>query len=140
MRKPLLLFLTTGLVACHPFAEPRDWEFVQAVGGMAIDAPVLESGSWTLPVRADVSGLTAITNKPTALNSALICRSVKVTVEEQMIYLTIETDLTKEGGSPRCPPARLGRQQPGEYTVMYRGPNRHIVTLGDITIAATDEQ
>lgn len=48
---------------------------MQSVGGLRIDAPVVEAdGSTYLPLLCDVSGLQTITVKPTAMNSSQVVR------------------------------------------------------------------
>jgi len=40
------------------------WAFVQSVGGIAVGQPIRNAGQWILPVRANVSGVEAITTQP----------------------------------------------------------------------------
>lgn len=138
MAKPLLLVLVLvlfmSLAGCSAFSEPRDWDFVQSVGGIAFDRPSLESGEWVLPIQADVSGLQKITVAPTLLNSGLSCKAVEVSIEDKVIYLTLVTGLGGRGRTSICPAARLGVPAPGAYAVMYRAPRGKAVRLGEVLI------
>ncbi|WP_028104305.1 hypothetical protein [Pseudoduganella violaceinigra] len=116
-------------------AEDRDWAFIQSVGGLAAGAPVLTQDGVVLPIRADVSGLQSITTKPTILNSAEICQSVRSTVAENSIYLTIATGFARRNRSSQCPAAILGKVRPGRYTLFYRGPDGAALRLSEIVIA-----
>ena len=127
----LLALLATS---CSVVAEPRDWNFVQAVGGIAIGDPAKEFGGWVLPVRADVSGLQTITDKPTTMNSALVCASVQATVEGKAIYVTVRTGVVRKGLSSACPPANLGDIKAGSYAVFYRESSGRAVQLREVAI------
>ena len=115
------------LLTASAHASERDWAFMQSVGGMAIEAPVRVAPSssmhktarWQLPVRADVSGLTAVTRPPSSLNSALACTQTKAELRGHMIALRVLTGLMRSGLSSVCPPADLGAIAPGNYRVVY---------------------
>ena len=115
-------------------AGAEGWNFVQSVGGLAIAAPSHGAGGWNLPVRANVSGLEAVTNKPTTLNSALICERTNASVEGRNIYLTIVSGLARANASVRCPPASLGELPPGKYQVFYRGPGETAIPVGEVSV------
>jgi hypothetical protein len=133
MKRIVLILLITSLPA-SVLAGSENWSFVQSVGGLAIAKPSRGKSGWVLPVHADVSGLKAITTKPTTLNSALICESTYATIEGRNIYLTITSSLAHPNTNPSCPPAKLGEMSPGKYGVFYRGPNETPVHLGEVSI------
>lgn len=121
----------TALPAC---AHSSRWAFIQSVGGMAIGTPKKANGEWSLPVMADVSGLTTVTVKPSTLNSALICEKTVATVEGHNLYLTVFTGTAGSSYTPRCPPAKLGAIPTGNYRVFYRGQNESPIPLGALRI------
>lgn len=131
---PLLsvILLAASEIAC---AEIATWTFMLSVGGVAIGEPVREGETWTLPVRADVSGLSKITVQPTALNSSLACRETRVTVERATIVIAFVTSPAGGGHEARCPAAALGRMAPGRYSVVYGGAGNTPADLGTIVIA-----
>jgi hypothetical protein len=122
------LFLTGG---CSSYIVPavtrssRDWQSIQSVGGIALGSPVRNSnGHVLLPIHCDVSGLQAITTRPTGLDSGSVCIRPKVRVKASTIFITIRTTLA---GHPdfdsRCPAADLGVLSPGVYSVVYLNPD-----------------
>ena len=115
--------------------EPRDWRFIQSVGGLAIGTPYRsESGNVLLPVDCDVSGR-YITVQPTAANSGLHASAPAVSIREQSIYLTLRTELAQQGGyGARCPDAELGQLPPGQYSVSYLSPDGSEHSLGSIEV------
>lgn len=112
-------------------SEPKDWAFVQSVGGIALGAASVSEGKWSLAVRANVAG-EEITVKPTQANSALICESTTAVVQSNSIYLTINTGLVREGYSASCPAANLGKVKEGNYQVFYKSPSGELQKLGEI--------
>jgi hypothetical protein len=129
---PALLMLHGCSLA---FAEERSWSFVTAVGGLEVGKPVQSSGRWSLPIRADVSGLKTITNKPTTINSALVCEVVKARVKDQDIFLILKTTLAHGDATSICPAAKLGRLATGRYNVWYGAPRAKGISLGTIDVA-----
>jgi hypothetical protein len=128
------IFLLTILLPLQAFARSEGWQFVQSVGGIAIDTPTKDLSGWAIPVRADVSGLSTITVKPTLLNSALACVHIVAAVEGQAIYITVVTGLVRSGVNPLCPPAQLGNVAAGKYRVYYRGPGEKPIELSEAKI------
>jgi len=122
------------ITSCSFVAEPRDWAFVQSVGGIAVDQPSKKDNGWVLPVRADVSGTRSITVKPSTLNSLLACTSVRVSIEGKAIYVTVKTGLTRSDLSSVCPSPNLGGIEPGSYAVLYREPGGKTFPLGKVAI------
>ena len=133
-RAAIALLVATGLLASPAHAQSRDWAFVQSVGGLALGVPVQKDGAWHLPIRCNVSGIEAITIKPTTLNSALACSTV-ARVEAQTIVLTVVTGLASSGSSAKCPAARLGTSRTGRYAVFYSGSPAERVPLGEVNLA-----
>ena len=116
-----------------PHEQP--WSFVQAVGGLTVEAPRRTNGGIELPMHVDVSGLTTVTHRPTTINSGLICTATRVKVVAQTMHLTIETGPPRLGGSGVCPPAQLGVVPPGVYTVYYGTATNDSTLIGRVTIA-----
>ena len=135
MRRVRSIFV--GLVLGIPSiaaATAQSWAFVVSVGGIVIGDAVKENGSWTLPVRADVSGLESFTSKPTVMNSAMVCSGVVAKIVRSDIYLTIHTDLAGVGRRAQCPAAKLGVLPAGAYTVFYQGPQGARVRLRSVQV------
>jgi hypothetical protein len=115
-------------------AGSEGWSFIQSVGGLAVEAPRHDARGWVLPVHANLSGVEAISTKPTALKSAVICERADAIVEGRSIYLTIVSGLARPDTTARCPPAALGDISPGKYGVFYRGPGETAVRLGEVSV------
>ena len=129
--------ISVGLVLGVPsiaVATAQSWAFVVSVGGILIGDAVKANGSWTLPVRADVSGLESFTSKPTVMNSAMVCSGVVAKIVGSDIYLTIHTDLAGVGKRAQCPAAKLGVLPAGAYTVFYQGPEGAPVQLRSVQV------
>jgi hypothetical protein len=135
MRHVRSMFL--GLVLGIPSiaaATAQSWSFVVSVGGIVIGDAVKANGSWTLPVRADVSGLESFTSKPTVMNSAMVCSGVVAKIVRSDIYLTIHTDPAGVGKNAQCPAVKLGVLPAGAYTVFYQGPEGAPVRLRSVQV------
>jgi hypothetical protein len=127
------LALALALCAEAALAQARDWAFIQSVGGLALGTPRQRSGGWQLPIRCDVSGVEAVTQQPTAMNSSLICIT-EARVEGQTILLTVLTRPDTDGAFSACRPARLGQPPKGRYEVFYAGSASERVPLGEVYI------
>lgn len=136
MKKLLLISSLFGAAGCSFAGEPQGWGFVQSVGGIEVGTPTKTDGFWVLPVRSDVSGLQAITVKPTTLNSGLACAGIKASIKSASIYLTVITSAASPSSSSQCPSAQLGALSPGNYSVFYLGPNEKPVQLRVVAIGA----
>jgi hypothetical protein len=134
MSKLTVAFIALALLTRSAFAEQRSWLFVQSVGGIEVGTLLKKETGWVLPVRSDVSGLRAVTVKPTALNSGLSCRRIEATIEGNAIFLTIDTGVAGGGRSSVCPSALLGHPRAGKYLVFYRSPNEKPVPIGEVSI------
>jgi len=137
MKRPLtiLSFLLLAHGGTVALAKERPWSFVTAVGGLEVGTPVQTNGAWSLPIRADVSGLQAITNKPTTMNSALVCEAVKAQVKGNDIFLVLETGVADGTATSTCPAAKLGRLANGRYNVWYGRSQAESVSLGAVHVA-----
>ena len=121
-------YLTTSHVA--------SWEFIQSVGGIRVGVPEKkENGSWLLPVVCDVSGLTTVTHKPTAINSGLVVTRMLYHVSggEIRISVVLNTPLSTSRTS-RCTDVTLNGINAGKYPVQYEETNGSTHVLGTITI------
>jgi hypothetical protein len=116
--------------------SPRDWQFVQSVGGISLGTPNRDDrGHVLLPIRCDVSGLQTITVRPTTINSGIVCESPIVRVRSSTIFLTIRTSVpSKRYPNARCPDADLGAPTAGQYSVIYASPDGSQHPLGSIQI------
>jgi hypothetical protein len=130
----IALAAVIALLSLPAWAGAESWKFVQSVGGMALGKPALDRPGWVLPVRVNVSGLETVSEKPSVMNSALVCERVDVAIEGRNIYLAVVSALPRAGAGPRCPPAELGRIEGGSYSIFYRGPGDAPVPLGEISI------
>jgi hypothetical protein len=115
----------------------RSWEFMESVGGIAINTPIREAdGTVTLPVKCDVSGLTTTTKKPTIMNSALVVTGIDKRIEKEQIYISVNTGMVSKNATCICPSIDLGNIPSGDYQVYYQGSDRVKYTLGKVTVPA----
>ena len=134
MRGVIDIFVVVALLApVLGRSEARTWEFITAVGGVAVGNPSHAGNGWTLPVDADVSGLHPFSSKPTTLNSGLICAQDNALVTGRKIYLTMETSMAGRG-SARCRAASLGVVPTGVYEVFYRDQRGTLAHLRRVRI------
>jgi hypothetical protein len=129
------LVIALLLAGCGLVPKEQSWEFVISVGGITVDPPQVTPSGLTLPVRADVSGLQTISNKPTTLNSIMACSLTQAKVEGREILVTISTSLLREGGSSQCPPAKLGKLAAGRYSVLYGSTRADAKPIGMVDVA-----
>lgn len=135
MSLPIVLLIFSQGALSALLGEERDWEFIQSVGGISIGKPVVEKNDWLIPVKCNVAGLREITVKPTMLNSALVWADTEVRIKGDVIYLSIETAVVGMGGeSSNCGPAKLGKIEPGKYSVMYLSPDKSTNSIGEVEI------
>jgi hypothetical protein len=120
---------------CFVLEQGKDWTFVQSVGGLSLGVPVYRNSEWSLPVKADVSGATEITIKPTAINSGLACKKIRAHVRGNRIYLSLVAGLAGSGTTARCPASELGKLPQGRYEVFYENPDQTSLVIGKIDIA-----
>ena len=92
-------------------------------------------GKVFLPVRCDVSGLTAITQRPTTMNSALIVWRISRRIERNDIYLAVKTGVYDKGSSSLCQDVMLGDLPPGSYQVYYQGSERVNHFLAEVKVS-----
>jgi len=118
-------------------SEMRDWTFVRSVGGLHYGTPVRQAdGQLVLPLEADVSGLTAFTEQPTAVNSGIVCKGWRSTVRAREIRITLDTGVAGVGGhNARCPSeVGLGKLEPGHYTLVYADSDQTTHDLGAVDV------
>lgn len=127
----LVMLVAASCSSRVTFAQARDWAFVQSVGGLAVEQPFRQDGRWFLPVRCDVSGIQAVTAKPSVLNSGIGCSTV-ARVEGRAILLRVETRLVSPA---KCPPVDLGASLNGRYTVFYASSPKERVKISEVNIA-----
>lgn len=134
LMRPFALILSVILFPSTVLARSEGWQFVQSVGGISVGKPEHLPTGWSLPVRADVSGLTVVTLKPTTMNSALVCVRTVAVVEGRNIFLTIDSELVRSGYTSLCPSTNLGHVADGQYRVFYRGPSEPPFELSEVSL------
>lgn len=116
-------------------SDSRDWDFVQKTGGIKISNPIKKDGKNVLPVEYDVSGLTAVTKKPTLLNSGLTVRKIELKRDGAQIIIRVVTQVAEKG--THAGPvhyAELDDLPPGKYHVFYETAGDAAKNLGEIEI------
>jgi hypothetical protein len=133
----LIVIIASGPATAGPsdifYGQP--WEFMETVGGVAIGTPSrTPPGTVFLPVICDVSGLTTITRKPTAINPALVVAGIDTKIDVRQILITVGTGLPSETTTSNCPGVDLGDIPAGEYQVFYynTGQDKHL--LGEVNV------
>ena len=132
---PSLAILVTLYGCAAVMTQEQSWSFVTAVGGLEFATPVHVNNRWELPIRADVSGLRAITTEPTTMNSGLVCDSTKANIEGRNIFIVIVTTIPHGKATSVCPAADLGVLVPGQYNVLYGASIAEGVKLGAVDVA-----
>lgn len=97
------------------------WDFMQAVGGIKVETKAKKKDkSIYLPINCDVSGLSAITKKPTTMNSGISVYKIKTKVENNQILVTIIIGpIGLTNSTPMCQSEKLNNVPPGKYDVFY---------------------
>jgi hypothetical protein len=129
--------MTILLFAYSASPELRDWTFVRSVGGLRYGTPVRQAdGQVLLPLEADVSGLQSFTERPTTLNSGIVCKGWRSTIHGREIRITLDAGIAGiEGKNARCPSAvSLGKLEPGHFTLVYGNRDQTTHDLGAIDI------
>jgi len=112
------------------FGQP--WSFMQSVGGIRVTgAERLPDGSVSLDVDCDVSGLRAVTVRPTTLNSAIGVGGVAVKRRESTLILSVHGAAQ---ATCTCPHPTLRSLPAGEYAVAYQGSDRQLHPLGSVIV------
>lgn len=109
--------------------EPRDWTFIESVGGMKVTL-----ANKRLAVDCDVSGTRRITNKPTIVNSGIGVRKLKWTRAGLAIRLSVVTSIFEKGMSSSCGSLDISKVPSGSYSVEYLDPDGTTHPLGMITL------
>lgn len=144
IKMKIVLIILTLIVLANPShagfvgwltSEGRDWQFVQQTGGIRIGAPLERDGKKILPVEYDVSGLSAVTRKPTTLNSGLAVRRIEAKMKNKQIVLRVFTQLIdKSGITGPLHFVDLSRIPAGSYEVFYEVAGDQEKLLGQIEI------
>jgi len=146
--------LTSPAGAPHPAATPapagsspessgthQDWQFIQQAGGLRVGAPQkLAAGKYRLPVKCDVSGLQAVSVRPTALNSGIAIEKIGYAVQGGTLQLWIVTCAAGGQRSAAVESLVLEGMKPGKYKVQYRDKDLRVVDLREIEIVADGVQ
>jgi hypothetical protein len=115
--------------------KTKDWQFIQSVGGISIEKPLLTEDGLYLPVICNVSGTDSITVKPTMLNSALSCIKIKSYIIGNNIFLKIVTGLVvSKKDNCNCKAISLGYLKQGKYKVYYGKKNSFEHQIGEFVI------
>jgi hypothetical protein len=115
--------------------ETNDWQFIQRVGGISIEKPILTEDGYYLPVICNVSGTDSITVKPTMLNSALSCIKIKSYTNSNNIFLKIVTGLAvSKKDNCKCKAINIGYLKKGTYKVYYGKKNSFEHQIGEFVI------
>ena len=133
----ILLLFSTPVHAGLPqllTSEPRDWTFIQSVGGMKVSAK-----DSTLTVECDVSGLKKVTVKPTMINSGIGVRKLKHRRDGNTILLTLTTCVIGKGITTSPKPVDLSNYPDGEYSVEYLDPDGARHPIGKVVIRRNAE-
>ena len=113
------------LIGCVT-SEHTTWNFVKAVGGIKVGDPQpVANGGWFVPVECDVSGLTAVTTKPTTLNSALVVKDVRWKADQDRILVWVVTCVVTDRHKDSHWNQRISLKgiKPGKYAVQYLNPD-----------------
>jgi hypothetical protein len=116
------------------FSTPRDWQFVQSVGGLAIGTAHRDDRNHViLPIHCDITGTETITVHPTTGYAGLAFDLPKVRVRSTNVFVTVCTVLPGMRDA-MCPPADLGKLRGGDYSVFVLSPDGKQEPLGSIQI------
>ena len=114
--------------------ETRNWDFIQAVGGMKVSMQEDH-----LLVDCDVSGVRKVTVEPTVVNSALGVRTVKHQRVGDTIRLRLVTSAIEKGITRSCKPIDLSAYPAGIYTVQYVDSDGTVHPLGKVTLEGKND-
>lgn len=141
MKRPLsILLITPLLVGCASCASlltsrGQSWDMIQSVGGLRVDDPTRQpDGTTFLPVVCNVSGLDAITVKPTTINSALVVKKTTARFRKNRIQIQIVTCVVDNKHTPTSKGVDLGTPLSGIYQVEYLNPDGSTIPLKRIEI------
>lgn len=116
-------------------SERRNWQFVQDTGGIWIAAVREIAGKKVLPVEYDVSGLTAITRKPTTMNSGLAVRKIATARKGGSIIIQVVTQVVEDKRQAAATHlVDLSDIPPGSYEVFYEIAGDPEKSLGRIEL------
>jgi hypothetical protein len=116
-------------------SRPQNWKSVQEAGGIRIGAPTEKDGRKVLPVEYDISGLTAVTRKPTVINSGLVVRKIELKRQGAQIILRVVSQLVEEHPkTAKVHYADLSEIPAGTYEVYYEDARDPAKQLGRIEV------
>lgn len=132
----LVFLLVTSFVTLYFLnRQPRDWDFIQKVGGIKTGIPLETEDGLYLPVLCNVSGLDSITTKPTLGNSALWCLKTRTSIKGNNIHLKVVAGLSfRESDKCRCKAVKIGHLRRGIYTVYYGEKSSLDHPIGKFTV------
>jgi hypothetical protein len=134
----IIVFAFSGLVRAtvSDLLYGRSWEFMESVGGIAVGDPYRNRNQTVyLPVRCDVSGLSAITAKPTALNSGIVVTAISQGVKNGQILISVNVGAIRRGSNTcLCTGVDVGDIPAGRYSVCYKGSDgqEHFLKTVDV--------
>jgi hypothetical protein len=112
-----------------------DWAFMQSVGGIKVGEQIGSGkGNRFLPLVCDVSGLTIVTRKPTAMNSGLVVAKILYQVNGR--ELRVSAAVNNPAGSARnsqCAGVTIEGAEKGTYKVLYIDPDNSVHSVGEVT-------
>jgi hypothetical protein len=116
------LFTVFLFISCVNISSTRaSWDWVQNVGGIKLETPILENGSYYLPIKCNATGMEEITVKSKIINSApLYFIKSKVLIENNEINFYLIYALTlKDKYQNNLQSIKLGNIKQGKYKVNY---------------------
>lgn len=130
-----------ALVACGnqdsylATSHVASWDFIQSVGGIRVGEPEKKgTASWALPVVCDVSGLTTVTQKPTAMNSGLVVTRMLHQVAGDDIHISVVVNTPASSSrTSRCAEIVVSGAKAGEYRVLYEEQDKTRHALGTVS-------
>ena len=106
---------------------------MESVGGLSV-AGQDQDPDW-LVVRADVSGLTQYSTKPTAINSALVVMALEKRITESNIQIYVVTTVVSEKyPSSVVRGVNISGIKKGRYMVQYLNPDGSVIDLKEVEI------
>jgi len=133
----LIIPLLAGCTSCASLLTSRgqSWGMIQSVGGLRVDDPAKQpDGTTFLPVVCNVSGLEAITVKPTTINSALVVKKTTAKFKKDRIQIQIVTCVVDDKHTSVSKGVNLGNISSGVYQVEYLNPDGSTIPLKQIEI------
>ena len=139
LRLAALFLVTAALAQASIFSwfspTHRDWDFVQKVGGLKVDAVKLENGRSAAKVQFNPSGTQAVTCKPVMVNSALVFDHASVHVSGDEVRVKVYTAPLEKGRTyPDTMVVQLPRRAHGNYRLRYENPDYSFFEMGALIV------